>query len=347
MVSQTAADDSPAAPLRLSVLDLAPVWSGVSPSDSLRSSVELARAAERWGFTRYWFAEHHNMKVIFSSSPAVLAGYIAANTERIRVGAGGVMLPNHAPLVVAEQFGTLATIYPGRIDLGLGRAPGTTPETVLALRRDPAAAQHFPADVRELQLYLGDPQPGQRVLAIPGASTHVPLYILGSSMFGAQLAAAYGLPYAFASHFAPAELVAAVGHYRREFQPSEQLAAPYVIAGFNVFAADSEEVATELFRRSLLRFARSIGERVPGLPQLGDEQLLASPIGQQAQAMLSRTAIGTAEQVRAQTLAFAGEAMADELIVAMNVADPAARLRSYELLAGAFAAELERAQTAP
>jgi len=328
------------ASLRLSVLDLAPVGPGVNPTDALRSSVDLARATEAWGFTRYWFAEHHNMPTIFSSSPAVLTGYIAANTERIRVGAGGVMLPNHAPLVIAEQFGTLATIYPGRIDLGLGRAPGTTPETVLALRRDLANAENFPSDLDELQRYFGDPHPAQRVRAVPGAGTHVPIYILGSSMFGAQLAAAKGLPYAFASHFSPPELVRAVTHYRQGFQPSKQLGAPYVIAGMNVFAADSDEAGGALFEKSLLAMARSLGRMVPGIADLDDAELMASPLAQQARAMLVHTATGTPARVREQTLAFAEHAMADELIIATNAADPAERMRSYALLAEAFRAEL-------
>lgn len=317
---------------RLSVLDLAIVGDG-DPADALKASVELAQAAERWGFTRYWFAEHHNMESIFSSSPAVLAGYIAANTESIRVGAGGVMLPNHAPLVIAEQFGTLETIYPGRIDLGLGRAPGTTAETVIALRRDVHAADTFPADVRELQQYLGDPHPAQRVKAVPGSGTHVPLYILGSSMFGAQLAAAYGLPYAFASHFAPTELEPAVTHYREAFKPSDQLSAPYVIAGMNVFAADSDEVAASLFNESLLAMAQRIGARLPATRHLEGDELLSSPVGMQARAMLTHTAVGAPSAVREQVLDFAQYAQADELIVATNMPDPQKRMRSYELLA--------------
>lgn len=340
MASQPQRSDEPRA-LRLSVLDLATVVPGSDPAGALRASVDLARLAERSGFTRHWFAEHHNMESVFSSSPAVLAGYLAANTERIRVGAGGVMLPNHAPLLIAEQFGTLATIYPDRIDLGLGRAPGTTPETVLALRRDPSAAERFPADVRELQGYLADPRPGQRVLAVPGQGTHVPLYILGSSLFGAQLAAAYGLPYGFASHFAPAELERATALYRDRFQPSDQLGAPYVIAGVNVFCADTDAVAEELFRAGVDALARRLATRaLPEAAELDDEALMASPFGRQARIMLTCSAVGAPDRVREYLLGFAAHAHADELIVAMNLADPAPRLRSYELLAEAFAGEL-------
>lgn len=209
--------------VRLSVLDLATAGGSVSPRDALLGSAELAKRAEQWGYGRYWFSEHHNMPSIVSSTPAVLAGYIAANTERIRVGSGGVMLPNHSPLIIAEQYGTLETLYPGRIDLGLGRAPGTDFETVRAMRRSPEASDRFPQDVVELQGLLGPKQPGQTVRAIPGEGTNVPLYILGSSLFGARLAAQLGLPYAFASHFAPAELLNASALYHEEFRPSEQL----------------------------------------------------------------------------------------------------------------------------
>jgi len=330
-------------PLRLSILDLATSSEDVPPAAAMAASVELAQAAERWGFTRYWFSEHHNMPTIVSSAPAVLAGHIAAHTERIRVGSGGVMLPNHSPLVVAEQFGTLETLYPGRIDLGLGRAPGGDQHTFAALRRDPGAANDFPQDVLELQALLGDPHPGQRVHAVPGEGTHVPLYILGSSQFGAQLAGQLGLPYAFASHFAPAELVPAVARYREGFQPSEQLAAPYVIAGMNVFAADTDAEAQELFTRSLATMARGLAKLSGWTGEATDEQLLESPVGRQARMMLHHTAVGSPDRVRAEVLAFAEHADADEVIVAMNSAQPSTRLRSYELLAGAFADELAAA----
>lgn len=330
-------------PLRLSILDLATAGGDVSPADAMAASVDLARHAEQLGYTRYWFSEHHNMPTIVSSAPAVLAGHVLAHTERIRVGAGGVMLPNHSPLVVAEQFGTLETLYPGRVDLGLGRAPGGDQHTFAALRRDPSAASAFPQDVLELQALLGDPQPGQRVHAVPGEGTHVPLYVLGSSQFGAQLAAQLGLPYAFASHFAPAELVPAVARYRAAFEPSAQLAEPYVIAGMNVFAADTDEEAGRTFETALATMARGLAKLSGWQGEATDAELLASPIGRQARTMLTHTAVGGPDRVREEVLAFARLADADELIVAMNTPRPEVRLRSYELLAGALADELEPA----
>ncbi|MTD44415.1 MsnO8 family LLM class oxidoreductase [Conexibacter sp. W3-3-2] len=329
--------------LRLSILDLATSSEAVPPGAAMAASVELARAAERLGYTRYWFSEHHNMPTIVSSAPAVLAAHVLAHTDRIRVGAGGVMLPNHSPLVVAEQFGTLESLHPGRVDLGLGRAPGGDQHTFAALRRDPAASSVFPQDVLELQALLGDPQPGQRVHAVPGEGTHVPLYILGSSQFGAQLAAHLGLPYAFASHFAPAELVPAVARYRAEFRPSEQLEEPYVIAGLNVFAADDDRTARELFEASLATMARGLAKLAGRPAGATDAELLASPIGRQARMMLHHSAVGAPATVRAEVLAFAAHADADEVIVAMNTARPEVRLRSYELLAEAFADELAAA----
>ena len=230
----------------VSVLDVAPIVVGASPGDALRNSMDLARHADRLGFTRYWVAEHHNLNGIASAATSVVIGHLAQVTERIRVGAGGVMLPNHPPLVIAEQFGTLAELHPGRIDLGLGRAPGTDQLTLRALRQDPSA-DSFPQDVLELQALLGDPRPGQRVFAIPGVGTHVPLWILGSSLYGAELAAVLGLPYAFASHFAPDALLAALQTYRARFQPSDQLDAPYAMVAVNVVAADDEAIARRLF----------------------------------------------------------------------------------------------------
>src|SRR5205807_1220006 len=221
----------------LSILDLAFVPEGGTPADALRNTLDLAQHAERWGYRRFWLAEHHNMIGIASAATAVVIGYVAAGTRTIRVGAGGIMLPNHSPLVIAEQFGTLAELYPGRIDLGLGRAPGTDQRTWRALRRDPETAERFPQDVLELQALLGPVQPGQRIQAVPGAGTNVPLWILGSSLFGAQLAAALGLPYAFASHFAPEALLPALRTYRENFRPSEQLPRPYAMVGCNVIAA--------------------------------------------------------------------------------------------------------------
>src|SRR3954468_22283129 len=231
----------------LSVLDLSPIVEGGDAALALRNTLDLARHAEEWGYRRYWLAEHHNMPGIASAATSVLIGHIAGGTKTIRVGSGGVMLPNHSPLVIAEQFGTLASLYPDRIDLGLGRAPGTDQRTLLALHRNPASSDNFPQDVLELQALLGPVQPGQTIRAVPGAGTNVPLWILGSSLFGAQLAAMLGLPYAFASHFAPDALMQALQVYRANFKPSEQLDRPYAVAAVNVFAADSDEEGRRLF----------------------------------------------------------------------------------------------------
>jgi luciferase family oxidoreductase group 1 len=328
---------------RLSVLDLATAGGGVSPRDALLGSAQLAKRAEEWGYGRYWFSEHHNMPSIVSSTPAVLAGFIAANTERIRVGSGGVMLPNHSPLIIAEQYGTLETLYPGRVDLGLGRAPGTDFDTVRAMRRSPEASERFPQDVQELQRLLGPSRPGQTVRAIPGEGTEVPLYILGSSLFGAQLAAQLGLPYAFASHFAPAELLNAARVYREEFRPSEKLAEPYMIASMNVFAADTDDEAQILHATALEKMARALS----GRPLEGDraetEAILRSPVGRHAQQMLHFSAVGDADGVGEQVAAFAAACGADEVMVAMNVADLPARMRSYELLASTVIQDAEQA----
>ncbi|MCK9248280.1 MAG: LLM class flavin-dependent oxidoreductase [Solirubrobacteraceae bacterium] len=324
--------------MRLSILDLATAGGGVTPREALLASAELARHAERWGYERYWFSEHHNMPSIVSSTPAVLAGFIAANTERIRVGAGGVMLPNHSPLLIAEQYGTLETLYPGRIDLGLGRAPGTDWETVRALRRSPEASDRFPRDVVELQRLLGPSTPGQAVRAIPGEGTEVPLYILGSSLFGAQLAAELGLPYAFASHFAPAELLNASRVYHDEFRPSEKLERPRMIASMNVFAADTQEEADLLHATALQKLARSLSRQGGRAPDVDAETLLRSPVGMHARQMLHFSAVGDRDAVGAQVTEFAEACRADEVMVAMNVSDPAARLRSYEILASALLA---------
>lgn len=321
---------------RLSVLDLAAAGNGVSANESLRASATVAQQAERLGYVRYWFSEHHNIPDIVSSTPSILAGYIAANTKTIRVGAGGVMLPNHSPLIIAEQYGTLETLYPGRIDLGLGRAPGTDGETWRALRRDPSAAERFPQDVIDLQALLGPLQPGQQVQAVPGTGTRVPLYILGSSLFGAQLAGLLGLPYAFASHFAPTELLRATALYRHEFRPSEQLDRPYVIAGMNVFGADSTEQATALFTKSLARMARNLQRRSGDDTHFDDDVILQSPIAAHARHMLSYTAFGTADTIRKQVQEFATIATADEVMVVMSTSDLDARLRSYEILAATF-----------
>ena len=317
----------------LSVLDLAPVDKGTSVGESIAGSVALARAAEEEGYRRVWYAEHHNMPAIASSATSTLIAHVAAHTSTIRLGAGGVMLPNHAPLTIAEQFGTLASIHPGRIDLGLGRAPGSDQNTMYALRRDPSSSDSFPRDVQELQGYLAGRSLVPGVQASPGAGTGVPLYILGSSLFGAQLAAALGLPYAFASHFAPQALQAAVATYRRDFQPSEQLAEPHVIAGVNVLAADTREEAEE--HRQVVRRSRAtlLFGRGRTLTDAEADMLLEAGAGAQVDAMMTHTAAGTPEDVREQLDAFAALADADELITAHAGPTAEARVRSVHLTA--------------
>ncbi|MQY24085.1 LLM class flavin-dependent oxidoreductase [Nocardia macrotermitis] len=328
-------------PLALSILDLASIAPGRSARDSFDNSVALARAAERSGYRRVWYAEHHNMGSIASSATSVLIGHVAGQTESIRLGAGGIMLPNHSPLVIAEQFGTLETLYPGRIDLGLGRAPGSDQKTMYALRRDHASADTFPQDVLELQGYLtGDSRiPG--VQAVPRAEGVVPLYILGSSLFGAQLAAQLGLPYAFASHFAPDALHRAVEVYREHFLPSEQLAEPYVMAGVNVFAADTYEDAAQQRAVSYRARARMMVRRGAGDASFTDEEIdafLASPNGRHLSEMTRYTAVGLAEDVHAYLTEFATSIGADELILAHHATDITDRIRSVELTATTAAA---------
>ncbi|MEY9212558.1 LLM class flavin-dependent oxidoreductase [Thermobifida halotolerans] len=317
----------------LSILDLAHIGPGETAGDSLRASVTLAQHAEEWGYRRIWYAEHHNMPTIASSATGVLIAHIAAHTSRIRLGAGGVMLPNHAPLTIAEQYGTLETLHPGRIDLGLGRAPGSDQKTMWALRRDAASADRFPQDVLELQGYLTGESRVPGVDATPGRGTGVPLYILGSSLFGARLAAALGLPYSFASHFAPGALTEAVALYRREFQPSQQLAEPYVIAGVNVIAADATEAAQRLFTEvKRARVGLLLGRGRTFTPEEADA-VLAAPAGRQILDMVRYTAVGDPTEVRDYLTWFTGHAGADELIVASSVTDREAWLRSFELLA--------------
>ncbi|MFC3686814.1 LLM class flavin-dependent oxidoreductase [Aquipuribacter hungaricus] len=328
----------------LSVLDLAPVSPTGTVRESLQASVALAQAAERHGYRRVWYAEHHNMATIASSATAVVVAHVAAHTSTIRLGAGGVMLPNHSPLAVAEQFGTLAELHPGRIDLGLGRAPGSDQTTARAMRRDPRASDRFPEDVLELQAYLAGESTVPGVQAVPGAGTRVPLYVLGSSLFGAQLAAALGLPYAFASHFAPAALEQAVAIYRAQFRPSQQLDEPYVLAAVNVVAADDAEDAREQLRARRRSWVRGMLSRGPGAPELSDEAVdafLGTTEGRHLADMLRYSAVGTPEDVRAYLDDFARHADADELVVAFQSADLPARLRSLELTAlaaGAVAA---------
>jgi len=328
-------------PVELSILDLAPIGRDQTAANSFDTSVALAQRAEQLGYKRVWYAEHHNIASIASSATSVLIAYIGAHTETIRLGAGGVMLPNHAPLVIAEQFGTLAAMYPGRIDLGLGRAPGSDQNTMFALRRDPSSAASFPQDVRELQGYLSGRSVVPGVDAVPGAGSNVPLYILGSSMFGAKLAATLGLPYAFASHFSPELLDQAIAAYRAEFTPSEVLDSPYVIAGVNVLAADTlAEAQAQLQAVRRMRAIGLYGRRIGVSPlQATDQQadhLLAAGMAAHVDQMLTFTAMGTAEDVRNYLAEFAERTTADELITAHHAPGADARLRSVDLLAEAM-----------
>ena len=309
----------------LSVLDLAPIAEGSSPSDALRHTLDLAQHAERWGYTRFWLAEHHNMTGIASAATAVVIGLVAGGTKTIRVGSGGIMLPNHSPLVIAEQFGTLEALYPGRIDLGLGRAPGTDPQTVLALRRSPMSADTFPSDVLELQALLGPLRAGQRVQAVPGAGSHVPMWILGSSLFGAQ----------FASHFAPQLLMPALEAYRQTFTPSASLAAPYTMAGMNVFAADTDEEARRLFtsaQQSVTNRIRGNPGRLP--PPIDDIERYWNPLEKaEVSARLACTIVGSPPVVRAGLAEFVERTQVDEVMIVSAIYDHAARLHSYQIVA--------------
>lgn len=318
-----------------SVLDLAYVPEGSTPADALRNTLDLARRTEALGYQRFWLAEHHNMVGIASAATSVAIGYVAGGTRTIRVGAGGIMLPNHAPLMIAEQFGTLETLYPGRIDLGLGRAPGTDQLTLRALRRNPASADTFPQDVVELQALLGPVQPGQAVQAVPGADTNVPLWILGSSLFGAQLAAALGLPYAFASHFAPDALMQALQVYRETFRPSKQLDRPYAMVGVNVIAAETDAEARHLFTSMQQQFANLFrGTRGKLQPPIDDIETYWTPAERaQAGRMLGCSFVGSAQTVREGLEKFMVETEADEIMAAAAIYDHGARLRSYEILA--------------
>ena len=325
--------------LPVAVLDVAPIVVGGSAAESLRNSLDLAQHAERLGFSRYWVAEHHNLSGIASAATAVVIAHLAQGTQTIRVGAGGVMLPNHSPLVIAEQFGTLEALFPGRIDLGVGRAPGTDRVTLRALRQDPSA-DSFPHDVLELQAFLGDPQPGQTVFAIPGVGSHVPLWILGSSLYGAQLAAALGLPYAFASHFAPDALLPALDLYRSHFQPSAQLPQPYAMVAVNVVAADDDATARQLFtslQQSFTNVFRGARGQLP--PPVEDIEAYWSPEEKaRVSQMLKRSYVGAAHTVREGLGQIVDETQADELIVASAIYDHAARVRSYRILASVLQA---------
>jgi luciferase family oxidoreductase group 1 len=319
----------------LSILDLVRVTQDTDARGALDNSRDLARRAEGWGYRRFWVAEHHNMPGIASAATSIVIAHIAAGTQSIRVGAGGVMLPNHAPLIIAEQFGTLERLFPGRIDLGLGRAPGTDQLTLRALRRSPAAAEHFPEDVLELQAYLAPLKPDQRIQAVPAAGTNVPLWILGSSLYGASLAAELGLPYAFASHFAPEALLPALQLYRTRFKPSQQLSRPYAMVGVNIIAAESDAEARRLATTQQMSFANLLrGARGLSQPPIDDIESYWTPAEKaQAMQMLARSIIGSPQTVRAGIDALVAETGADELMVVSDVYDHATRLRSFELIA--------------
>lgn len=319
----------------ISILDLAPVILGETPREALRKSLDLAQHAERFGYTRYWVAEHHNMTGIASAATSVVIGYLAGGTSTIRVGSGGIMLPNHSPLVIAEQFGTLESLYPGRIDLGVGRAPGTDGRTLRALRRDPGGADDFAEDVVELQHFLADAKSGQTVRAVPGAGTEVPIWILGSSTYGAELAASLGLPYAFAAHFAPDALFAALNVYRKNFRPSKQLDHPYAMVGVNVVAADTDEEARRLFttiQQSFANLVRGTGGKLQ--PPIDNIETYWTPAEKlHASHMLQHSIVGSPETVRRELEAFINSTTADELMLVTSLYDHAARVRSYELVA--------------
>lgn len=321
----------------LSVLDLVPVAAGKTPADAFMNTLDLARHVERLGYRRYWLAEHHNMPGIASTATSVLIGYVAAGTSSIRVGSGGIMLPNHAPLVIAEQFGTLDSLYPGRIDLGLGRAPGTDAHTSYALRRGlNTDGRDFPELLSELQRYLGPPNSSQRVRAYPGTNSNVPIWLLGSSDFSARLAAELGLPFAFASHFAPEELHAAISIYRKRFQPSEHLDKPYVAVGVPVIAAETDDAARRLASTSMQKFLALIrGKPIQGQPPVDNMDLIWTP-GEKAAVMsrLAIAAIGNADTVKHKLGELLEATDAEELMVVSDFYNHQDRLRSYEILAG-------------
>lgn len=323
---------------KFSLLDLSPIPEGGTAADALRNTLDLARHAEADGYHRYWLAEHHNMPGIASAATSVVIGAVAAATQTIRVGAGGVMLPNHAPLVIAEQFGTLATLYPDRIDLGLGRAPGTDGVTAHALRRNMAANDNFPQDVMELLSYLDEAPAGAQIRAIPGQGTHVPIWVLGSSLYGAQLAAHLGLPYAFASHFAPEMLEQAIEEYRTRFQPSQTLAKPYFMLAAGVCAADTIEEAAHLRTSQLLAFARLRTGRPGPLPRPVEDVTteVSAQVLAQVEHALSCSATGDAETVHAELGALIAKYQPDEIMVTGMIHDHAARLKSFEIAAAAL-----------
>jgi luciferase family oxidoreductase group 1 len=322
----------------LSILELVRVTEETDARGALDNARDLAAHAEGLGYRRIWVAEHHNMAGIASAATAVVIAHIAAGSKSIRVGAGGIMLPNHAPYIIAEQFGTLARLFPDRIDLGLGRAPGTDQLTVRALRRAPESAEHFPQDVLELQAFLAPAVPGQRIQAVPAAGTNVPLWILGSSNFGAMLAAEFGLPYAFASHFAPDMLIPALEIYRSRFKPSAQLARPYAMVGVNIIAAETDAQARRLATTQQMSFANIFrGARGLSRPPIDDIETYWTPVEKaQAMQMLARSIVGSPDTVRAGMEALVAETGADELMIVSDVYDHAERLRSFALTAEAW-----------
>jgi luciferase family oxidoreductase group 1 len=323
-----------------SLLDLSPIIEGGEAALAFRNTLDLAQHAEEWGYHRYWLAEHHNLPGIASAATSVVIGHVAGGTKRIRVGAGGIMLPNHAPLVIAEQFGTLDALYPGRIDLGLGRAPGSDQRTAGALRRNlGSSGDAFPQDVLELQSYFAPAVPGQALQAVPGAGANVPLYLLGSSDFSAQLAAELGLPFAFASHFAPEYLEVALALYRRNFKPSPALAQPHAMIGVGIFAAETDAEAQRLFTSSLLQFLRMVRGEPGKLPPPVETMEDHWTAGEKA-AVLARTrcsAVGAPETVRRRLETLLAETEADEIIATAQIYDHAARLRSFEIAADVLA----------
>jgi len=318
-----------------SILDLSPIVQGGTAAQSFQNSLDLARHAERWGYHRFWLAEHHNIPGVASAATSVVMAHVAGGTSTIRVGAGGIMLPNHSPLLIAEQFGTLESLFPGRIDLALGRAPGSDQLTARALRRTPDSADMFPQDVAELMSYFAEPVPGQLVRAVPGAGLDVPIWILGSSLFGAQLAAMMGLPFAFASHFAPAMLSQALDVYRSRFTPSEQLEKPYVMLGLSVVAADTDDEAAWLFtslQQTFVNLRRGRPTPVPP-PSRDFERELTAFDRAQLDSVLSHAIVGSPESVRRGIEEFVARTGADELIIASQLFDHTTRLRSYEIVA--------------
>ena len=320
-----------------SILDLSPIAQGATPGEALRRSLDLAQHAERWGYKRYWVAEHHNMTGIASAATSVVIGFIAGGTKTIRVGSGGIMLPNHSPLIIAEQFGTLASLYPDRIDLGLGRAPGTDQLTARALRRDPgASAESFPQDVQELYSYLEPLHGGQKIQAVPGTGTRVPIWLLGSSLFSAQLAAILGLPFAFASHFAPTDLLQALEIYRKKFQPSPQLEKPHAMIAVNIFAADTDKEARRQFtsvQQAFVNLRRGTPGPVPA--PIDDINAYASEFERaQIEHALAYSAVGSPKTVEVALRGFLEKTKPDEITITGHFHDHAARLRSFELAAG-------------